>query len=133
LRLEREADVVPVAEQPVDDGEPDERRAPGDADGARLRAGGLVGPGHALRRGAARPPGAEARAVEQQRGAHLLHLGLQALRAPQHPHVPPSTAAANASNCWPCLGAPASPCRGVNCECLPQRSGGVVGLRVGRA
>jgi hypothetical protein len=37
LRLEGEADVVPVAEEPVDDGEADEGGAPRDADGARLR------------------------------------------------------------------------------------------------
>jgi len=86
LRLDGEADIVAVAEQAVDDGEAKEGRAPRDAHGARLRAGGLRGAGRALGgTPAAGPP--RPRAVEQQRGAHLLHLGLQALRAPQHPHV----------------------------------------------
>jgi hypothetical protein len=78
LRLEGEADVVPVAEEPMDEGESDEGRAPRDADGARLRG--------ALRRALGRAGAPPARASEQQRGAHLLHLRLHALRAPQHPH-----------------------------------------------
>ncbi|RCV10587.1 hypothetical protein SETIT_2G122200v2 [Setaria italica] len=66
-----------------------------------VRAGGLLGPGRALRRGAARPPGAEASAaVEQQRGTHLLSRGVAAarlvviadrrsLRRPPPPHCNP--------------------------------------------
>jgi hypothetical protein len=84
LRLEREADGVSVAEEAVDEGEPDEGDAAGDADGARPGTAGLA-PRRALGvRVAARraPPGAD-----QQRRAQLVHLGLQALRAPQDAHA----------------------------------------------
>jgi hypothetical protein len=90
LRLEGEADGVAVAEQAVDDGEAEEGRAPRDAHGARLRGGGLHGAGRALGGAPAGPP--RPRAMEQQRAAHLLYLGLQALRAPQHPHAAAASA-----------------------------------------
>jgi len=48
LRFQREADGVAVAEEAVDDGEPDEGDAARDADGARRGPGAGVAPGRAL-------------------------------------------------------------------------------------
>jgi hypothetical protein len=80
LRLEREPDGVAVAEEAVDDGEPDEGDSAGDADGARRGA-----PRRAL--GVDADPRGAPPVLDQQRGAQLVHLGLQALRAPQDAHA----------------------------------------------
>ena len=88
LRLEREADGVAVAEEAVDDGEADEGDAARDAHGARVRPAGAGARG-ALGARRAAPPGRGAvpAAAAQERGAQLLHLRLQALRAPQDAHA----------------------------------------------
>lgn len=91
LRLEREADGVPVAEEAVDDGEADEGDAAGDAHGARIGASsGFVGPRRALGVRAAAPPArrpVHAAAGGEELGAQLVHLRLQAVRAPQDAHA----------------------------------------------
>jgi hypothetical protein len=83
LRLQREADGVPVPEEAVDDGEPDEGDAASYAHGARRGPSG-VAPGSALSVRVARRAAPPAR---QERGAQLVHLRLKALRAPKHAHA----------------------------------------------
>jgi hypothetical protein len=83
LRLQREADGVPVPEEAVDDGEPDEGDAASYAHGARRGPSGVT-PGSALSVRVARRAAPPAR---QERGAQLVHLRLKALRAPKHAHA----------------------------------------------
>jgi hypothetical protein len=80
LRLQREADGVPVPEEAVDDGEPDE----GDAASDARRGPSSVAPESALGVRVARravPP------ARQERGAQLVYLRLKALRALKHAHA----------------------------------------------
>jgi hypothetical protein len=90
LRLQREADGVPVPEEAVDDGEPDEGDPSRDAHGARRGPSGVAA-GAALGVRVARRPAPPARglvpAACQERGAQLVHLRLKALRAPKDAHA----------------------------------------------
>jgi hypothetical protein len=83
LRLQREADGVPVPEEAVDDGEPDEGDAASDAHGARCGPSGIaLGSALGVRVASRAVPPAR-----QERGAQLVHLRLKALRAPKHAHA----------------------------------------------